>query len=179
MPVDLARLYDDHAAALFGYAVNLTRREADARDVLQEVFRRVASRPQLMDGVRSERAFLLRLAHNQAIDLMRRRTTREKTGESAAGEGSEGHPFAASKQADEEGFRRALAAALAELPPEQRAVTHLKLWEQLTFEEIAELLDISPNTAASRYRYAIDKLRTQLRPLYNEIKSPWTTSRNS
>ena len=179
MPVDLARLYDDHAAALFGYAVNLTRREADARDVLQEVFRRVASRPQLMDGVRSERAFLLRLAHNQAIDLMRRRTTREKTGESAAGEGSEGHPFAASTRADEEGFRRALAAALAELPAEQRAVAHLKLWEQLTFEEIAELLDISPNTAASRYRYAIDKLRAQLRPLYNEIKSPWTTSSNS
>jgi RNA polymerase sigma-70 factor (ECF subfamily) len=179
MPVDLARLYDDHAPALFGYTLNLTRREADARDVLQEVFRRLSARPQLLDGVRNERAFLLRLAHNQAIDLMRRRTTREKTGETAAGESSEGHPFAASTRADEEGFRQALSKALADLPPEQRAVAHLKLWEQLTFEEIAELLEISPNTAASRYRYAIDKLRAQLRPLYNEIKSPWTTSNNS
>jgi len=178
MPVDLARLYDEHASALFGYAINLTRREADARDVLQEVFRRLAARPQLLDGVRNERAFLLRLAHNQAIDLMRRRTTREKTGEAVAAEASAGHPFAASTRADEEGFRQALSTALAELPPEQRAVAHLKLWEQLTFEEIAGLLDISANTAASRYRYALDKLRTQLRPLYNEIKSPWTTSKN-
>jgi len=63
-----------------------------------------------------------------------------------------------------------LAAALAELPPEQRAVAHLKLWEGLTFEEIAAILELSPNTAASRYRYALDKLRGRLRPLYEEIK---------
>ena len=60
--------------------------------------------------------------------------------------------------------------ALADLPSEQRAVVHLKLWENLTFEQIAEALDISPNTAASRYRYGVDKLRDQLRPLYEEIK---------
>ena len=47
---------------------------------------------------------------------------------------------------------------------------HLKLWEGLTFEEIAAALDISPNTAASRYRYGLDKLRDRLRPLYEEMK---------
>jgi RNA polymerase sigma-70 factor, ECF subfamily len=179
MPADLARLYDDHARALLAFAWNLTRSEADARDVLQEVFCRLAARPDLFDGVRSERAFLLRLAHNQAIDVMRRRATREKTGAAVAVEDRVGHPFAASARADEEGFRRALAAALAELPPEQRAVAHLKLWENATFEEIGETLGISPNTAASRYRYAIDKLRARLRPLYHEIKNSWTTSNNS
>jgi len=60
--------------------------------------------------------------------------------------------------------------SLAELPDEQRAVAHLKLWEGQTFEAIAETLNISPNTAASRYRYAIDKLRERLRPLYDEIQ---------
>ena len=59
---------------------------------------------------------------------------------------------------------------MKELPPDQRAVVHLKLWERLTFEQIAETLEISPNTAASRYRYAIDKLRERLRPIYEEIK---------
>ena len=59
---------------------------------------------------------------------------------------------------------------MAELPPDQRAVVHLKLWERLTFDAIAEPLDISQNTAASRYRYAIDKLRERLRPIYEEIK---------
>jgi RNA polymerase sigma-70 factor (ECF subfamily) len=60
--------------------------------------------------------------------------------------------------------------ALGELPEEQRAVVHLKLWEGLTFEAIAGALDISPNTAASRYRYGLDKLRYRLRPLYEEMK---------
>jgi RNA polymerase sigma-70 factor, ECF subfamily len=59
---------------------------------------------------------------------------------------------------------------LGELPADQRAVLHLKLWEGLTFEQIAAALEISPNTAASRYRYGLDKLRRLLRPLYDEIK---------
>ena len=45
---------------------------------------------------------------------------------------------------------------------------HLKLWENLTFAQIAEALEISPHTAASRYRYALDKLRDVLRPVYTE-----------
>jgi RNA polymerase sigma-70 factor (ECF subfamily) len=49
-------------------------------------------------------------------------------------------------------------------------VVHLKLWEGLTFGQIADLLGIPLNTAASRYRYALDKLRERLRPLYDEIK---------
>jgi RNA polymerase sigma-70 factor, ECF subfamily len=53
---------------------------------------------------------------------------------------------------------------------EQREVVHLKLLEGLTFDEIARLLAIPPNTAASRYRYAIDKLRAGLRLFYDEIK---------
>ena len=78
--------------------------------------------------------------------------------------------FAAAPEPDEPAFREALSEALGELPPEQRAVVHLKLWEDLTFEHIAELLDIPLNTAASRYRYGLDKLRERLRPLYDEIK---------
>ena len=46
----------------------------------------------------------------------------------------------------------------------------IKLWEGLTFDGIAEVLEIPLNTAASRYRYGLDKLRAQLRPLYNEIR---------
>ena len=49
-------------------------------------------------------------------------------------------------------------------------MVHLKLWEGLTFEQIAELLGIPLNTPASRYRYGLDKLRERLRPLYDEIR---------
>jgi RNA polymerase sigma-70 factor (ECF subfamily) len=59
----------------------------------------------------------------------------------------------------------ALQSALAELPVEQREVIMLRVWGRMTFEEAAAVLDISPNTAASRYRYALEKLRDELQPL--------------
>lgn len=164
---ELERLYDEHAQALFAFLLNLTRDEADTRDVLQEIFIKIVRDEKLLAGVREERAFLIRLAHNAAIDLMRRRGTRERTKEQFAEIIS---PFAVTSDPDENIFRENLSAALAELPEEQRAVAHLKLWGGLTFEQIADALELSPNTAASRYRYALDKLRDRLRPLYEEIK---------
>ena len=166
-PVDIERLYDEHAQALFAFLLNFTRHEADTHDLLQELFIKLAKRPELLDGVRDERAFLLRLAHNLAIDLIRRRGTREKNHEQLAGETLA--VFAPTAAPDEGAFREALAAALGELPADQRAAVHLKLWEGLTFEQIADLLAIPLNTAASRYRYGLDKLRARLRPLYDEI----------
>jgi len=165
---EIERLYDEHAQPLFAFLLNFTRDEADTRDVLQEIFVKLAREPELLDDVREERAFLIRLAHNAAIDLMRRRGTREKTKENFAAEAVS--PFAATADPDEKFFRDELADALGELPEEQRAVVHLKLWEGLTFEKIAAALEIPPNTAASRYRYGLDKLRGRLRPLYEEIK---------
>ena len=166
-PLDFERLYDEHAQAVFAFLLNLTRHEADTRDLLQELFVKVAKRPDLLEGVRDERAFLLRLAHNLAIDLIRRRGTREKHYGQLAEEPAP--IFAPASESDESAFREALSAALGELPADQRAVVHLKLWEGLTFEQIAELLGLPLNTAASRYRYGLDKLRARLRPLYDEI----------
>jgi RNA polymerase sigma-70 factor (ECF subfamily) len=154
-PRDLARWYDEHAQALFAFLLNLTRNEADTRDLLQA-------------AVRDERGFLLRMAHNLAVDLVRRRDTRARNYEAFAAEAVA--VFAPAADADEQVFRARLTEALGELPVEQRAVVHLKLWEGLTFEAIAELLDVPLNTAASRYRYGLDKLRERLRPLYEEIR---------
>jgi RNA polymerase sigma-70 factor (ECF subfamily) len=165
---ELERLYDEHAQALFGFLLNLTRDEADTRDVLQELFLKLAHQSNLLDGVRNPRAFLLRLAHNMAIDLSRRRATRQRNYDQLATETTD--LFARTENPDEQYFRKELSAALGELPADQRAVVHLKLWEGMTFEAIAEALDISPNTAASRYRYGTDKLRERLRPLYEELK---------
>ena len=167
MAPDLHQLYDEHAASLFGFVLNLTRSEADTRDVLQELFLKIAARPDQLTAIRQPRAWLLRLAHNLAIDTIRRRTGHDRAIERAA---TEPVPlFAPAPNPDEASYRTALAAALAELPAEQRAVVHLKLWEDLTFAEIADALDIPPNTAASRYRYGIDKLQALLRPIYEEL----------
>ena len=164
---DLRRLYDGHSQSLYAFLLNLTRDEADTRDLLQDIFVKLARGPELLAGVRDKRAFLIRLAHNAAIDLIRRRGTRDKTREQFAAENIS--PFAPTGNPDEQAFRTPLAEALAGLPEDQRAVVHLKLWDGLTFEQIADALDIPLNTAASRYRYGLDKLRERLRPLYEEL----------
>ena len=167
-PPEFERLYDEHASALFAFLLNFTRNEVDTRDVLQEVFVKLARHAELLDGVRDERSFLFRLAHNAAIDALRRRHARERNHDQYAAEIT--GAFAPSPDVDEQSFRLAVHDALGELPLEQRAVVHLKLWEGLTFEAIAEALGLPLNTAASRYRYGLDKLRERLRPLYDEIK---------
>jgi len=58
----------------------------------------------------------------------------------------------------------ALAAAVDSLPCDQREVLVLKIWSELTFNEIARALGISQNTAASRYRYALSNLKKTLQP---------------
>jgi len=170
MPADfeLEQLYDKHAQALFAFLLALTRNEDATHDVLQDVFVKLARNPKLLAGARDPRAFLLRLAHNTAIDLMRRRGARQKYHDQFGAD----HlgAFASASDPDEAVFRARLTAALGQLPPDQCAVVHLKLWEGLTFEQIADALEIPRNTAASRYRYGLDKLRELLRPLYEEIK---------
>ncbi len=58
--------------------------------------------------------------------------------------------------------------ALCRLPPEQREVLVLKIWGELTFAQIGEALKLSPNTVASRYRYALVALKKIIRPICYE-----------
>ena len=165
---ELEKLYDEHAEALFRYVLNLLRNEADARDVLQDVFVKLAGDFRRLAGVRQVRGYLIRMAHNLAIDLIRRRSVRLRHRER---HDTDPAPlFIPAGNADTEAIRRELDEAMRALPLEQRAVVHLKLLEEMTFKAIAEALKISPNTAASRYRYGIDKLRDTLRPVYEEMK---------
>ena len=157
----LEAVYDRHADALFAFLLNLTRSEADTKDLLQDLFLKLARKPGLLNRTQNERSFLYRTAHNLFIDHYRRNSSREHWHQ-AAGEETpqlfETPPGSILNPAE-------IESALGLLPEEQRAVVHLKVWEDYTFQQISEVLDIPPNTAASRYRYALDKLRQQLRPV--------------
>jgi RNA polymerase sigma-70 factor (ECF subfamily) len=59
--------------------------------------------------------------------------------------------------------------ALRELPPEQREVVIMRIWGEMTLSEIATVLDVPANTVASRYRYALDKLRTTLKENIEQV----------
>jgi RNA polymerase sigma-70 factor (ECF subfamily) len=69
---ELDRLYDEHAQPLYAFLLNFTRDEADTRDLLQDIFIKLAREPDLLAGVRDERAFLIRLAHNARSGTVRR-----------------------------------------------------------------------------------------------------------
>lgn len=163
-PPSLEELYDAHAAGLFHYLAGIVRSEADAKDLLQEFFIRLAAKP-LGADVANPQAMVYRMAHRQAVDWLRKHRVRREAETAQPVE-----LFAPNDDPDTAAFSTRLESALASLPAEQRSVAQLKLWHGLTFEQIAEAQDIPLNTAASRYRYALDKLRTLLRPLYDELQ---------
>ncbi len=162
--VQLERLYDAYASGVFHYLNGIVKSEADAKDLLQDFFIKLAN-ASLPAQIDNERAYLLRIAHRMAIDWLRRHASRERA--------ELAHPqvaFAPQDDPDAECFARRVESALHELPADQRSIAEMKLWHGLTFEQIAEVQCIPLNTAASRYRYAIEKLRSLLRPLYDEIQ---------
>src|SRR5438552_18750032 len=141
-PDFLARLYDDHAQALFAFLLNLTRDETDAKDLLQDLFVKLAKQHGSLEGVRDERAFLIRLVHNLAIDLMRRRGARERNHERLAAETAS--LFAPAANPANRKFRQALPEALAELPIDRGPAVHRRLGKGRRFGAIAEARDFPP-----------------------------------
>lgn len=130
---------------------------ADAEDVLQEAFVRYWKHQRHLGG--SPEALIITSIRRAAIDQGRSRSRRvhRETQAYEMGERSTMFEFGP----DEE--TQALEAALQKLPPEQREVVVMKIWGGLKFEEIANELNISQNTAASRYRYALEGLRKYIK----------------
>ena len=145
------QLYRDKAAELVLYGRALGLSHGEAEDVLQETFVALMQRSQVPD---QPEHYCIRAFRNRALNFRRslwRRLTREFESIRWFERGN-----------SESAAERDAMTRLAELPVEQREVIVLKIWHQHTFEEIGELLDISPNTAAGRYRYGLQKLRACL-----------------
>jgi RNA polymerase sigma-70 factor (ECF subfamily) len=136
-----------------------TRSRADAEDVVQEAFIRFWRHQRMLPG--SPMALLVTSVRRAAFDLGRRESRRVAREERADGGREECEPHFATAVGNDD-RREALEVALDRLPAEQREVLVLKIWGELTFEQIAAQLDVPPNTAASRYRYALTALRRQL-----------------
>ena len=145
------RLFDEQAPKLILYGRALGLSHGEAEDVLQETFLALMRR----DVMPAQAAhYCVRAFRNRALNYRRtlwRRLTREW--ESLRW---------FEKSPDETPEEQAAMRCLSELPVEQREVIVLKVWHGCTFDEIGGLLDISPNTAAGRYRYGIQKIKSKL-----------------
>ena len=132
---------------------------ADAEDVVQEAFVRFWKHQRGLGG--EPLPLLLTSVRRAACDRARGATRRTAREEQVAGDEPDGGAlFEPLREGDDR--RTEIEAALRGLPFEQREVLVLKIWGELTFEEIACQLDIPANTAASRYRYALAGLRKKL-----------------
>ena len=153
----LEELYDRHGESLHRYLVFRLGSAEDAEDVLQETFCRFARYALRWRLVRNPQAFVFRVARNEANRFLRRKLGHregEKMILSGAATG-----FAAAFVAPEEPSLGLLLRRAEELPAEQKEIIFLKVFDGLTFKEIASVRGISANTAASRYRYGLAKLR--------------------
>lgn len=152
-----AALYDAVADPLYRTARALTGSAAEAEDLVQETFVALVRARAGWAGIRNLRAWLFATLRHAALARAERRTVERRILERVHARGAEAAPEPAA-DVDVERVARARAA----LPPEQREVLALKLDGGLTFAEVAAALEISPNTAASRYQYALQKLRVLL-----------------
>ena len=145
-------LYEAKAAGLILYGRALGLAHSEAEDVVQETF---IALMQLPDRPDQPDHYCVRCFRNRALNYRRglwRRITRELESrrwfERSTGETPR---------------EKAAMQCLARLPAEQREAIVLKIWQEYTFEEIGQLLGLSPNTVAGRYRYGLQKLRSCLK----------------
>ena len=151
----LAELYDAYGPRLYRYAALVLADRVAAEDALQDVFAKLAP---MLDGDPSAAitfAYLAASVRNTCYSMLRRERVRGETKEPLI------EPVAPGSTEEE---RMVIDDALRTLPAEQREVVYLKVFEGLTFQEIADRCGVSINTAASRYRYATQALRRVLGP---------------
>jgi RNA polymerase sigma-70 factor, ECF subfamily len=153
-------LYERHGERLFRYLVFRLGSTQDAEDVLQEAFCRFARYDLRWRLVRNPQAFVFRVARNEASRFLRRKLGRRQ-GEAMILKGA-GNGFATALVGPEDPNLALLLRRAEELPPEQKEAVFLKVFDGLTFKEIGSVCGISANTAASRYRYGLARLREAL-----------------
>ncbi|MEM8864438.1 MAG: sigma-70 family RNA polymerase sigma factor [Planctomycetota bacterium] len=159
----LAGLFDLTSQRLVRMAVAITRSQYDAEDAVQTTLERVARQPAPLRKADRPWPYLLRMVRNDALQI-RRRKKRWLGSHSIT-------DLVTRRRVDEleqEDTHRAVWQAIRTLPAEQAEVIVLKIWEEMTFGEIADVLDASPNTVASRYQYGLGKLAGKLQKTAEE-----------
>ena len=147
-----AAFFVRHRAALTTYALALTGNEADAEDLIQDVLVRMIRQRREPEHAR---AYVMRCMRNRSIDMRRSRANLRRQ----TPEGGAAFLDAVSDDLLERERVERIRSALSSLSDEQREVIVLKTYCDMTFGEIAEILDQPPGTTASHYRRGIERLR--------------------
>ncbi len=149
---EIEALYRHHGAALLLFATAMAGERSRAQDLVHQVFLKLIENGSLSRAV-DKKAYLFACVRNAVLN-------ERKRGERQAPLDTDTAWFSPPDRdyAGEQNLRRALGT----LPDDQRQVVILHVWGELTFSQIGDLLGASPSTAASRYRYALGKLRDSM-----------------
>lgn len=162
---EVQRWYEQHGPALVAYASSILGERSRAEDALQQVFYKLLKGK--MEVTEPGKAYLFRAVRNTALSMTQRSGREVALNDEVAERGKrtartgEGW-FEA--PAELSYWNSKLESAIRELPPEQSEVLVMRIWGEMKFDEIASVLDISINTVASRYRYALATLRERMQP---------------
>jgi len=159
------KLVKRYESRVFNQGLRLMGNPSDAMDLLQEVFLGVYRNLHRFRGDAKFSSWLFRIAHNKAIDLSRRKRLLAGTPPNAEGEADPLESVPADRQREPEislmhsELNQRIVERLSQLPLAQRLVVELKVFQSMTFEEIADMQDISENTAKTRFYAALKKLK--------------------
>ncbi len=153
--------FEGWGPSLLLFARQQTGSLAEAEDVVQEAFVKVWKTYGQKHPV--TKSLLYTTVRTIAIDRARSHNRRKQRENRVWAEG-EGDSIWFQRTLETRERHSLLEQAIRQLSKDQREVLVLKIWGELTFEEIAQTLEISANTAASRYRYALEHLRKHLTP---------------
>jgi len=153
----LEAIYDACSDELYGLALWRSGSEADAADVVQDVFVRLAALGKRLATIEQPLAYLRKMAHRAALDVHRRRQRRRE-------DSVEECPFleCPASAPDREADARRTSRLLIELPPRQREAIYLREYSGCSFAEIGRATGVPTFTAASRYRLGMKRLRTMM-----------------
>jgi RNA polymerase sigma-70 factor, ECF subfamily len=149
---EIESLYREHGAALLLFAASITGERGRAQDAVHQVFLKLIEDGNLRQ-VSDKKAYLFTCVRNAVLNEIRVQQRNTALDPDSAWFDPSNRDYAA-----ELNLRRALCA----LPEDQRQVIVLHVWGELTFSQVADVLYISANTAASRYRYALARLRESM-----------------
>jgi RNA polymerase sigma-70 factor (ECF subfamily) len=150
---------------IYNHGLRLTGNQSDAMDLMQEVFLGVYRNLHRFRGDAKFSSWIFRIAHNKAMDMNRRRNlfrpVRSDTDEGEEyGAVAEDSQYEPDQRVGQQQENRQIIRMLSALPLEQRLIVELKIFQSLTFDEIAAMQEISENTAKTRFYAALKKLRT-------------------
>jgi RNA polymerase sigma factor (sigma-70 family) len=153
-----AALYDRFATRMYRAALRMLGRREDAEDAVQDVFMAAVRSRQRLRDLRDLTAYLFAALHRAVGRCAVRRARALRVSPTATDEAIAPVERAACDDPDWHRLQRAIRS----LPDQQREVLTLKIDGELTFAQIAQIMGASVSTVASRYQYALKKLRTSL-----------------